>query len=147
MFKHILIPTDGSTVSKKAAVAAVEFARSEGARVTALFAAPAPTPVVYQDFLPVGLTTPEAHAEVIRKAAERYLGVVQAAARKANVPCDAVWVTNDFPAEAIVAEARKRKCDLVFMASHGRGGLARVLLGSQTHKVVTGAGVPVLVHR
>jgi nucleotide-binding universal stress UspA family protein len=147
MYRHILIPTDGSALSRKAIAAGIAFARSEGARITGLFAAPAPTPVIYKDFLPVGLTTPEAHARMIEKAAARYLGFIEAAAKKAGVPCETLCVTDDFPADAILGQAAKRKCDLVFMASHGRGGLSKVLLGSQTHKVVTRARIPVLVWR
>ena len=65
----------------------------------------------------------------------------------AGVPCETAQVTSDFPAEAILEAARKRKCDLIVMASHGRHGLAGVLLGSETQKVLTHAKIPVLVHR
>jgi nucleotide-binding universal stress UspA family protein len=147
MYKHVLIPTDGSRLSKKAIVAGVAFAKVLGARVTGLFAAPAPTPIVYQDFLPVDYMTPEQHAAVIHRTAVKYLGVIEKAARDAGVPCECLTVTDDYPAEAILATAKKRKCDLIFMASHGHRGIAGVLLGSETQKVLTHSKVPVMVYR
>jgi len=87
------------------------------------------------------------HAAAIKKAAARYLGVVEAAARAAGVRCTSVHVTSDFPAAAMLDAARKEKCDLIFIASHGRKGLSSVLLGSQTQKVIANAKVAVLVHR
>ncbi|OFZ72857.1 MAG: hypothetical protein A2W04_03790 [Betaproteobacteria bacterium RBG_16_64_9] len=147
MYKNILIPTDGSPVSRKAILAGVRLAKSLGAKVTGLFAAPAPTPVVYQRLMPVGYMTPEEHAKLIERTAKKYLGVIEEAAQEAGVACEVVRVTNDFPADAIISVAKKKKCDLIFMASHGRKGIAGVLLGSETHKVVTHSPIPVLVHR
>ncbi len=147
MFKHILIPTDGSALSRRAIRDGIKLARSLGAKVTGLFAAPPATPVVYKHYLPVGYATPLAHARTIERAATRYLEVVSKAARKAGVRCECIHLTSDFPAETILAVARKRKCDLIVMASHGRRGAARVLLGSETQKVVTHSRIPVLVTR
>ena len=147
MYKHILIPTDGSPASLRAAKARVELARATGARVTAFFAAPAPTPVVYDGLLPVAYMPPEQHAEVIARAASKFLGVIADLAKGAGVPCESVHVTSDFPAEAIIACARQRKCDLIFMASHGRRGLSGLLLGSETQKVLTHSKIPVVVYR
>lgn len=147
MFKHILIPTDGSTLSRSAAVAAVKLAKTLGARVTAVYAAPPATPLVYKDLLPVDYVTPERHAAAISKATANYLGVVEKAAKAAGVPCKLVHATSDFPSDVILATAAKEKCDLIFIASHGRRGLARALLGSQTQKVLSQAKIPVLVSR
>jgi len=147
MFKHILIPTDGSPLSGAAAQAGIRLARALGARVTGLFAAPPATPVIYRDVLPVGYATPREHERMIRKAVEHHLGAIQAAARAAGVRCEVVSVTSDFPADVIVATANKRKCDLVVMASHSRKGLRGVLLGSETQKVLARSAVPVLVYR
>jgi nucleotide-binding universal stress UspA family protein len=147
MIKHILIPTDGSARSRKAIRDGIELAKITGAKVTCLFAAPTPTPVVYRDLLPVGYMTPQRHAATIRQAARRYLAVAEKAARKARVPFEGVCVTNDFPADAILAVARKKKCDLIYMASHGRRGLRGVLLGSEAQKVLAQARTPVLIHR
>ncbi len=147
MFRHILVPTDGSRLSANAVAFAMKLARLSGARVTGVFAAPPPTPVIYEDFVPVGLVTPAEHARLIEKTAERYLGAIRKAAEKAEVACDCVCVTNDFPADAIVAVAKKRKCDLIVMASHGRKGISGVLLGSETQKVLVHSHIPVLVYR
>ncbi len=147
MYQHLLIPTDGSKLSDRAALAGVKLAAALGARVTGLFVAPPATPVVYQRLLPVKYMTPDEHAALIERAAKRCLGVIHKAADAAGVRCDCISLTGDFPAEAIVQTAAKRKCDLIFMASHGRRGVAAVLLGSQTHKVLAHAKLPVLVHR
>lgn len=147
MFKHILIPTDGSRLSHDAALAGVKLAAALGARVTGLFAAPAATPIVYRDALPVGYQTPEKHAKAINRAAMGYLEVIESAAKAADVACECVSVTDDFPADAILALAKKRRCDLIFMSSHGHHGLRGVLLGSETQKVLAGSSIPVLVYR
>lgn len=147
MYKHILIPTDGSELSRAAALQGVKFAKSIGAKVTAFFAAPPATPVVYSGFLPTGYGTTEDHAEAIEKTATKYLDVISKACAKAGVTCQTVHVTSEFAAEAIIEAARKYKCDLVFMGSHGRRGLSGVLLGSQANKVLTHSKVPVLVYR
>ena len=147
MFKHILIPTDGSKISNEAAQAGVRLAARLGAHVTALFAAPPATPIVYRGLLPAGLTTPDKHRKMIEKMAASYLGSVEDAAHAAGVRCTSVTLTSDFPADAILATAKKRKCDLIFMASHGRRGLRGALLGSETHKVLTEGKIPVLVFR
>ncbi len=147
MYKHILIPTDGSPLSHKAIVNGVKLAKAVGAKVTGLFAAPPATPVVYRDHLPAGYMTPREHAALIAKTASQYLGVIEKAAKSAGVACECMHVTNDFPADAILAVAKKQKCDLIFMASHGRRGIASVLLGSETQKVLTHSKVPVLVSR
>ena len=147
MYKHILVPTDGSKPAARAAAEAVGLAAALGARITALFVAPPPTPVVYERFVPVKLTTTEEHARLIEQASQRYLGAVKKAADAAGVSCDTVQVTGDFPADSILELAAKRKCDLIFMGSRGHRGLAGVLLGSETQKVLAQAKVPVLVHR
>ena len=148
MFKHILIPTDGSKLSNEAAESGVRFAKALGARVTGFFAAPPATPIVYKALLPVGYATPDEHRKMIEKTARSCLGVIEKAAKAAGVPCETVSVTSDFPADAIIAAAKKRRCDLVFMASHGRRGLRRAsLLGSETQKVLSNGNFPVLVYR
>jgi nucleotide-binding universal stress UspA family protein len=147
MYKHILIPTDGSDLSRAAALSGVKLAQALGAKVTAFFAAPAPTPLVYEGFLPVGYTTQEGHAALIEKTAGKYLGVIERACAKAGVACRSVYVTNEYAADAIMEAARRHKCDLIHMGSHGRRGLSGVLLGSQTQKVLTQSKVPVLVYR
>lgn len=147
MFKHILLPTDGSALSRRAAAAGVELARTVGARITALFVAPAPTPLVYEHFLPVAYMTPEEHETLIQEAAARYLGSIEKVAAAAGVPFEGVQVTSEYPADAIVQTAAKHKCDLIVMASHGHKGMKGLLLGSETAKVLAHAKVPVMVHR
>jgi len=148
MYKHILIPTDGSKLSRAAAEAGVRLAKVLGARVTGFFAAPPATPIVFKGIVPVGYQPPEEHEQSIRKAADAYLGHIQKAARAAAVPCEVMSATSDYPADAIVAAAKKRHCDLIFIASHGRRGVRRESrLGSETEKVLSSAPMPVLVHR
>ena len=147
MFKHILIPTDGSKLSTEAAEAGVKLAKALGARITVLFAAPPATPIIYKAMIPVGYATPDEHEKMTHKAAASYLGAVEKAARTARVPCETVALTSDFPADAILAAAKKRRCDLVFMASHARKGLRGLLLGSETQKVLANSKLPVLVYR
>ncbi len=147
MYTHVLIPTDGSERSARAIAHGVAVAKAMGARVSGLFVAPAPTPVVFEGLVPVGYMQPQDHAELSARAAQRHLGVIRRAARSAGVPYAALTVTGEYPAEAILRAATERKCDLIVMASHGRRGLAGVLLGSETQKVLTHAGVPVLVCR
>ena len=147
MYKNILVPTDGSPLSRSAIAAAVKLAKSIGAKVTAVYAAPPPTPLVYKKLLPVGYGTSTAHAAAIRKSSELYLGIVEKDAKAAKVPYKLISTTSDFPADVILATAKKEKCDLIFIASHGRRGLSRALLGSQTQKVIAGSKVPVFVHR
>jgi nucleotide-binding universal stress UspA family protein len=146
MYKHILIPTDGSPQSAQAITGAVELAKSIGAKVTGLFAAPPATPIFYRDYLPAGFGTMEDHKRLIEDSAGRYLDVVAQAAKQAGVPCEVVTVTSDYPADAILETAAQRSCDLIVMATHGRRGIAGVLLGSETQRVVTHAKIPVLVY-
>ena len=147
MFKNILVPTDGSPLSQKAAIQGVELAKAIGAKVTALFAAPPATPVVYRHHLPVGFAQPEDHEEMIKRASEEYLGAIQEEARRAGVSCDAVQVTSDFPDEAILQVAEKHGCDVIVMGTSGQGGLRGLFIGSVTQKVLNQSKVPVLVMR
>jgi nucleotide-binding universal stress UspA family protein len=147
MFKHILIPTDGTALSERAIRAGVDMARLHGARVTGFFAAPAPTPLVYDDFIPVGYMSPDQHQALIEKASKHHLGIIEKAAAQAGVKVESLSVTSDFPADAILEAAHKQHCDLIFMASHGRRGMSSLLLGSETQKVLAHAKIPVLVYR
>lgn len=147
MYKNILIPTDGSALSRKAAQNAVKLAKAVGAKVTGFYAAPPPTPIEYKGILPVDYVAPQKHARLIEKAIAQHLGTIETIARDAEVPCKTAHVTSDFPADAIVAAAQRNKCDLIFMASHGRSGFSGLLLGSQAQKVLAQSKVPVLIDR
>jgi nucleotide-binding universal stress UspA family protein len=146
-YKHVLIPTDGSKLSRRAIEQGVAIARAMGARVSGLFVAPAPTPLLFKGLVPVRHLQPAEHAELTARAAKRYLGEIEDAARAAGVPCECASVEGEFPAEAIVHFAVRRKCDLVVMASHGRRGIGGLLLGSETQKVLVHSKVSVLVCR
>lgn len=147
LFKHLLIPTDGSALSKKAATQGVKFAQETGARVTGFFASPPYRPVVYEDFVPANYMSPKQHEEATAKLAVKYLGPIEKACKEAGVPYQSMHVASEFPADAIIEAAKAKKCDLIFMGSHGRRGLAGILLGSETAKVLTHSKIPVLVFR
>jgi nucleotide-binding universal stress UspA family protein len=147
MFKHILIPTDGSPLSQKAAVRGVALAKALGAKVTAFFAAPPATPVTYRNSLPVGFAQPNENAKLIKRTAEKHLAFVERAAKKARVRCSSVHVTNDYAADAILSIAKKNKCDAIVMGTQGEGGLRGLFIGSVTQKVLNQSKIPVLVVR
>lgn len=145
MFKNLLIPTDGSPASVKAALNGVRLAQALGARIVAFYAAPPATPIEYRGVIPVRFTKTGEHAKRIEKAAARHLGTLERAASDAGVSCKSVWITNDFPADAILAAAKRHRCDAIYMGAHGKRGLTAMLLGSQTQKVLAGAKMPVIV--
>lgn len=146
MYKHILIPTDGSKVSRQAIVAGVKLAKALGARVTGFYATPPATPLEFRGLLPA-YVDPQKHARAVEKATQQHLEVIERAARAAGVPCKTASATSDFPADAIVAAAKRHGCDLIFIASHGRRGFRASMLGSQTERVLAQSKVPVLVDR
>ena len=146
MYKHILVPTDGSELSTQAACAAVDLAKSSGARITAFFAKPGYPQEYYNDGAPSGPNRPEEFAKLTEKKARRALDSVVELCKKAGVKGNKISVTSDTPAEAILDAASKTGCDLIFMASRGRHGLSALFLGSETYKVLTYAKIPVLVH-
>ena len=147
MYKHILVPTDGSPQSKKAVVGAVELAKAIGAKVTGLFAAPPATPVVYRNNLPVGLAQPGEYEKIIERTAAKHLDFIERAAKKAGVKCESVHATSDYPEDDILKIAGKKKCDLIVMGTHGQGGLRGVFVGSVTQKVLGKSNIPVMVVR
>ena len=145
MFKHILLPTDGTAAAHPAIDACLRFAREIGAHVTALHVAPALHIFTYEPGV-----TESVRQTVIRDRelhSKKYLDDVEQRAAAAGVPCQTMLVTSDFPHEAIIEAARSRNCDLIAMASHGRGGIRGLLLGSETQKVLTHSAIPVLVWR
>lgn len=146
MFKNILIPTDGSEQSQRAVRSGVELAKLHQARVTGIHVIPDYHLLIAYEgaFDPV---TEERIEEEARTRAESYLAFVRRTAEEAGVPCDTVCETSDHPYDAILKTAEAKGCDLILMTSHGRKGLAAVLLGSETRKVLTHARVPVLVVR
>lgn len=147
MFKHILIPTDGSELSRATARRAVSFAKDAGARVTVFFAKPEYPIAYFGEGALIDPTTPEKFAEIAELQAKEYLTEVQQQCVEAGVECSMTSATSDIPYEAIIEAAEKSGCDLIFMASHGRRGISGFLLGSETNKVLTHSKVPVLVYR
>jgi nucleotide-binding universal stress UspA family protein len=147
MYKNILVPTDGSTLSHRTIRDAAKLAKKLGATLTGFHVAPSYHIEIYTDYVPPDMITPQQHAASAKKAALRHLDVVKKAAAANGVRCDGYYVMSDAPADAIVKAARKYKCDLIYMGSHGRSGLTKLLLGSQTSKVLTHTRIPVLVHR
>jgi nucleotide-binding universal stress UspA family protein len=149
MFKNILVPTDGSPLSRRAIRLAVRLAREQKARVTGFYAGPAWEPDMYAfgKDAPPGFISPGQHAGHVRKAADRHLAVVRKAAAAARVPCQCGYVEGVFPYLEIVKAAKRNRCDLIVMASHGRRGIARLLLGSQAAMVLAHSTLPVLICR
>src|SRR5436190_17074709 len=143
MFKNILIPTDGSEQSQRAVKTGIELAQLHGARVTGIHVIPDYHLLIAYEgaFDPV---TEERIEEEAKARAESYLGHIREAAAAAGVQCTAVCETSDHPYDAILRTCESNGCDLILMTSHGRKGLAAVLLGSETRKVLTHAKVPVL---
>src|SRR4249920_758455 len=148
MYRHILIPTDGSELAEHAVTNGLSLAKSLGAKVTVI--------IVEEpfDWLSISETQAERaseelaeHTERIRKHAASVLNRVANTAKQTGVPCDTIQVEDNQPYRAIIATAMDRGCDLIVMASHGRGGLSGVVLGSVTNKVLTHTKTPVLVCR
>jgi nucleotide-binding universal stress UspA family protein len=145
MFRHVLIPTDGSELAEKAIGYGVAVAKEQGAKITALAVS---KPFHVMTLEPGMLTdTPAAYIEHVTERTKKYLDVVSQAARAAGVTCATLTIEHEHPYQGIIDTARNRGCDLIVMASHGRGGMSAVVLGSQTLKVLTHSKVPVLVFR
>jgi nucleotide-binding universal stress UspA family protein len=148
MYQHILVPTDGSTLSLKAAKAAAKLAKQSNARLTAIYAIEPYAPPTGPDGIAVSAVfTKSEYEKGMRAVADKALAKVRAAAEAEQVDCAAVSVIQARPWEAIIDAARQKKCDLIVMASHGRRGIAGLLLGSETNKVLTHSKTPVLVCR
>ena len=147
MYKHLLIPTDGSRLSEEAAQAGVFIARALGARVTMLHVVPEAAASMLDAWTHDDRQF-EAHLEKVLEARGRqYLEPVGDMARRAGVPCECALVHGGSPHEEIVSEARRLACDLIVMASHGRKGADGVLLASVTVAVATLGRIPVLIHQ
>jgi nucleotide-binding universal stress UspA family protein len=145
MYTHILIPTDGSDLSRMAIRQGVAFAKSIRAKVTGITIS---APFHAFAFEPVMVTeTPQLYEKNCAARAGSYLATVREVAAAAGVPCDVVHVVHEHPYDAIISEANARGCDLIFMASHGRKGISALVLGSETTKVLTHSKIPTLVCR
>ena len=146
MYKHILVPTDGSELSLKAAKAAARLAKTLEAKMTAVYVIPDYMPqfasedvVLYNEDL-----SPELYRKATEKSAREALTKVEKAA---GVKIQKIFVNNDQPWRGIIDTAKAKKCDLIVMASHGRKGISALVIGSETNKVLTHSRTPVLVCR
>jgi nucleotide-binding universal stress UspA family protein len=147
MFKHILIPTDGSSRSVAAIDRAVRFAKEQGARVTGLHVAPPERRPIGDDMSSMHYRPPRTTNARAHRISRKYLQEVKQTATEFGVPFELVCAVSERPYEEIARTAQRSKCDLICMASHGRTGLSRLLLGSQTNKVLALSTVPVMVIR
>jgi nucleotide-binding universal stress UspA family protein len=145
MFRHILIPTDGSDLSRKSVLYGVQLAKQCGAKVTALTLTE-PYRVASMDAVLVSIGEDE-YEEESRRVSDQALEQVKSAADAAGVPSDTLREVHDQPYRAIIDAAHAKDCDLIVMASHGRRGMSALLLGSETVKVLTHSTIPVLVYR
>lgn len=149
MFRHILVPTDGSPPAARAARLAIRLARSSRARVTAIHVIAPFVPVEYANGMAAlpELYSPSEYRRIARKEGDRMLERVAREASAAKVRCDTAVVESDPAWKSILANARSRRCDLIVMGTHGRRGLEALLLGSVTNKVLHHSTRPVLVCR
>jgi nucleotide-binding universal stress UspA family protein len=145
MYKRFLIATDGSELAEKAVTSGLALAKDLGAQVVVVTATEPWTTMTNGEGFAFNFPIDE-YEKAAAERAEQILGKVSAAAQKMAVACETVHV-NDFPAEGILATAKAKQCDLIVMASHGRRGVARLLLGSQAAQVVALSTMPVLICR
>jgi nucleotide-binding universal stress UspA family protein len=147
MFKHVLIPTDGSELSGRAVRAGVAFAKSLDAKVSGLFAMAEYPVMAFGEPTVVPVITAEEFLQEGKTQAQKVLAHLKKTAQEAGVDCEIHAVVNDLPYKAIIETATKKGCDVIFMASHGRRGLESLVLGSETNKVLTHSKIPVVVYR
>jgi len=145
MYRHILIPTDGSELAEHAVTNGLSLAKSLGAKVSVI--------IVEEPLNWLGFGEHGAFAELAKlteqmnKHAASVLDRAASMAKQAGVSCDTIQMQDEHPHQAIIAAAADRGCDLIVIASHGRGGLSAVVLGSVTSKVLTHTKTPVLVYQ
>lgn len=144
MYERIMVPTDGSRIALEAAQAAIAFAEVCGAEVFALSVA-YPEPVLLTAEGAVG--TGEGQIDVLMEQAQRHVRDVADAAARSGIRCTTLTGYGASPADDIVEAAKRHRCDLIFMASHGRRGLSRLIAGSVTQRVLAYSPVPVMVYR
>ena len=146
MYHHILIPTDGSPLSTVAVEHSMDFARDADAKVTVLTVV-SPFDAFSTDAVGLADNTRADYERRARMQAAQILTDAQLKAKARGVPCEVEQLESDSPYDVIIKTADKRGCDLIAMASHGRRGVAAIVLGSETLKVLTHSKIPVLVYR
>jgi nucleotide-binding universal stress UspA family protein len=145
MYKHILIATDGSELAGKAVAAGFALARELKASVTAVTVTEPWTALMVGD-APLAFPVDE-YEKSANETASHILAGVTKLARKTDITCATVHAKDQYPADGILDTAKKNNCDLIVMASHGRRGLGRLILGSEAVKVLTNSSIPVLICR
>ena len=147
MYERILVATDGSTLSKKAVTSGIALAALSGAELVALKVIPRYPQSYFEGSAPVSADDVSRVEKQWAEAGQTVVDAVKKSGEAKGVKVKPITVKSDLVAEAIVAAAKKHKCDLIVMASHGRKGLKRLLLGSETQHVLTHSYIPVLVLR
>jgi nucleotide-binding universal stress UspA family protein len=147
MFRHILIPSDGSATGNKAVKAGMKLAKSLGARVTGYYAMESIEPAIYGEGYILNASVFSDLDRRAREVGEAHVAAMAKVAAAEGVPFNGVTAKASTPYEGIIAQAKKHKCDAIVMGSHGRRGLASVVLGSVTNQVLTHSKLPVLVYR
>ncbi len=147
MYQRILVTTDGSTLSKKAVTSAIQLAATCGAELVAMKVVPRYPQAYFEGSIPLSVAEVSRIEKQWTEAAQASLDTVAKAAKAKGVSVKSVTVKSDVVSDAIIATAKKQKADLIVMASHGRKGIKRLLLGSETQQVLTHSHIPVLVLR
>jgi nucleotide-binding universal stress UspA family protein len=147
MYKHILIPTDGSKTAAKAVEAGIDFAREARAKVTLFTAVPEYKPPSEAEILGRHVVSLEEHERRSLEKADAVLDPAAQQVRAAGVECETAFAESDHPYQAIIEAAERRGCDLIVMSSHGRHGLAALWHGSETREVLAHSRIPTLVYR
>jgi len=147
MYKHILIATDGSELSDKAVDSGLALAALSGAKVTAFKVVPRYPRSYFDGGVAVESNEIQRVEQQWSDAAQGLLDKIKERGSASGVVVDTVVIQSDLIAEAVITTAKERDCDLIVMASHGRNGLKRLLLGSETQHVLTHSHIPVLVLR
>lgn len=147
MYRNLLVATDGSKLSDKATKHAIGLAKAIGATITAFYAAPDYPMPAFADGVVYEPVSRREYTKMAAQDAEKILGSAATQAKAAGVECKTTYAIAAAPWEAILAAAKKNKADVIVMASHGRRGLAAMLLGSETQKVLTHTKLPVIVVR
>jgi nucleotide-binding universal stress UspA family protein len=147
MYKRILVATDGSSLSKKAVTSAIQLAATCDAELLVLKVVPRYPQAYFEGSIPLSVAEVNRIEDQWTEAAKAALEAVQKSAKAKGVASKAVTVKSDVVSDAIISTAKKQKADLIVMASHGRKGIKRLLLGSETQQVLTHSHIPVLVLR
>ncbi|MBD8050899.1 universal stress protein [Limnohabitans radicicola] len=147
MYSRILVATDGSTLSKKAVTSAIQLAASCAAELVAVKVVPRYPQAYFEGSIPLSAQEISRIEKQWTDAAQANLDAVAKAAKAKGVSTKTVTVKSDVVSDALIATAKKQKADLIVMASHGRKGIKRLLLGSETQQVLTHSHIPVLVLR